>query len=150
MPENIFNEFEYHSIIKRISRLTSISVRQGGQMDLPQMLQYCTLQVKRALGIIPVKKQAGSFLFRTAPGRWLSLYFFSKPKDLETAVIISKQVCDTSISFTKQQTELLQLISLLPRQQEFGLHPYYGRINKTDWGRLLWLYLDHHLQLFSN
>jgi len=30
-----------------------------------------------------------------------------------------------------------------------GEHPVFGKLSHTDWGRFLWIHLDHHFRQFK-
>ena len=64
MAANIFNKTDYEGIKNRINRLNEESQRQWGKMTLPQMLEHCSIQLKRALGIIPETAYEGPSLFQ--------------------------------------------------------------------------------------
>ena len=84
MAANIFNEADYAAIKNRINQLNAQSQRQWGQMSLPQALEHCSIQLKKALGIIPETAYEGPAMYRTSVGRWLLFYAMPWPKGAST------------------------------------------------------------------
>lgn len=148
---NIFNETDYNNIISRIHNLTAQSQRQWGTMNLQQMLEHCSIQLKIALGILPASKPEGTAFYRTAFGKWVALYAFPWPKGSATPSGMNMQKNGAPVeNFEKEKEQLLHLLSLLKAKENFSFHPFFGALNKKDWGRLIWKHLDHHLNQFGN
>ena len=150
MAQNIFTEADYYSIVLRINRLTAQSQRRWGKMNLAQMLEHCAVQLKLGLGILPVTKTEGIFLYRTAPGRWLSLFVIPWPNGFQTPSAMNMLTNHMPVaSFDEEKVQLLTLLQQVIQKQSLARHPFYGPLNKKDWGRLIWVHLDHHLRQFS-
>jgi hypothetical protein len=124
MAQNIFNADDYAAIIKRIEALTPNAQRKWGTMTLPQMLEHCILQLKLALGIIKSNEKKTSFL----------------------NVTLNMTAID---EVTVEQERLLQLLQTVQQHNHFQPHPFFGAVNKKDWGRLIWKHLSHHLKQFG-
>ena len=151
MAANIFNQTDYAGIKNRINRLNAESQRQWGKMTLPQMLEHCSIQLKRALGIIPETAYEGPSVFRTAFGRWLLFYAMPWPKGAATPSQMNMStnglpVADIQVS----KQALLDLLERVQLQERFNTHAFFGKMDKKDWGRLMWKHLDHHLRQFGN
>jgi hypothetical protein len=84
MAATIFNPSEYEDIKTRINQLSENSQRKWGRMTLPQTLEHCSIQLRKALGIIPECSPEGPSFFRNAIGRWLVLYGPPWPKGSAT------------------------------------------------------------------
>ena len=84
MAANIFIETDYVEIKKRINQLNEASERQWGQMWLPEMLEHCSIQLKKGLGIIPESFYEGPTMYRTGFMRWLLFYVIPWPKGAAT------------------------------------------------------------------
>ncbi len=150
MASNIFTDADYHAIVQRINYLTPQGKRRWGKMNLPQMLQHCAIQLKLALGNLPGTKPESTFLFRTAVVRWLSLYIIPWPKGFETPSVMNMLTNNMSVeSLDIEKAQLLDLLQQIIQKQSLARHPFYGLLSKKDWGRLIWVHLDHHLKQFS-
>lgn len=148
--KNIFNETDYANIVQRINNLTATNSRQWGKMNLQQTLEHCAIQLKKALGISAASKAEGPALFRTTVGRWVALYAFPWPKGSNTPVDMNMETNGLSAqSFENGKAQLLQLLQQVQQKDSFGVHPFFGALDKKDWGRLIWKHLDHHLRQFS-
>jgi hypothetical protein len=149
MAQNIFNADDYAAIIKRIEALTPNAQRKWGTMTLPQMLEHCILQLKLALGIITNNEKKTSFL-NTAFGRWMALYIAPWPKGGATPQAMNVTLNMTAIDeVTVEKERLLQLLQTVQQHNHFQPHPFFGAVNKKDWGRLIWKHLNHHLKQFG-
>jgi hypothetical protein len=148
--KNIFNKIDYELIVKRINQLSNSSKRLWGTMELPQMLEHCSIQQRLALGLITDCKTEGSFFYRTPLVRWVALYGPNWQKNLGTPSPMKqvKQSIDNS-SFQTEKNELLNHLQLVTKKNELLPHPFFGKLNKKDWGRLIWKHLDHHLRQFG-
>jgi len=149
--QNFFSEKDQYFLELRIGNLSKISTRWWGKMTIEQMLAHCSIQLKMALGHLPEGKMESSFLYRTMIGRWLSLYFIRWPRGFETPAEMDVVKNNLNIGdFEIERQKLLYLLQELKVLDLTGTHPFYGQINKKDWGRLIWLHLDHHLRQFGN
>jgi hypothetical protein len=151
MAANIFNETDYVDIKTRIHQLNIQSQRQWGTMSLPQMLEHCSVQLKKALGIIPEGAYEGPSMYRTAFGHWLLFYAMPWPKSAATPSqmnMLSNGATVADVQDSKRA--LLGLLEKVQSQYQFNTHPFFGKMDKKDWGRLIWKHLDHHLKQFGN
>ncbi|TAH20110.1 MAG: DUF1569 domain-containing protein [Cytophagales bacterium] len=147
---NIFNTQDYELIVKRIHSLTDGAQAQWGIMNLAEMLEHCTIQLKMALFEIKGAKNEGSFILRTMLGRWVGLYGpkWQKGAITPSQMNVKKQSIGNEPTTTKISTLLLYL-EKVRKQEKFQAHPLFGELNKEDWGRLIWKHLDHHLSQFG-
>jgi Protein of unknown function (DUF1569) len=150
MAANIFYSSDFDLILQRIDQLTNQSQRRWGKMNLPQMLEHCAIQLKKALGISPATKAQGPALFRTSFGRWMALYAFPWPKGSNTPADMNMEINSVSVqSFEHEKAQLVQLLQQVQQKDSLGVHPFFGAVNKKDWGRLIWKHLGHHLRQFD-
>jgi hypothetical protein len=149
MP-SIFQESEYAQIVDRIKQLSSASQRKWGKMNVAQMLEHCSIQLKKALGILPVGKPAGPAIYRTTIGRWLALHVVPWPKGSATPPEMNMDTNGVVVQdVEKGKQQLLHLLQQVQERESFGPHTFFGAMNKKDWGRLIWKHLDHHLRQFG-
>jgi len=151
MAANIFNETDYAAIKNCINQLNAQNQRQWGQMSLSQALEHCSIQLKKALGIIPETAYEGPAMYRTSVGRWLLFYAMPWPKGVATPS--QMDMLHNGATVADVQNSKLALLGLLEKVQShehFNPHPFFGKMDKKDWGRLIWKHLDHHLGQFGN
>lgn len=147
---NIFNAKDYELIVKRIISLKESSERQWGTMSLPEMLEHCNIQLKLALFEIKGTNNEGSFILRTSIGRYVGLYGprWQKGSITPSQMNVKKQTLSIS-NYDVERTQLLNYITTVLTKDNFQEHPIFGKLNKKDWGRLIWKHLDHHLRQFG-
>ena len=147
---NIFNNSNYVLIVGRIESLSDSSKREWGSMALPEMLKHCSLQLKMALFEIQETKKEGSFILRTSFGRWMGLYGPRWQKGSITPSQMNIKIQSLEIkTFKEEQIQLLNYLNVVLTKDTFQEHPIFGKLNKKDWGRLIWKHLDHHLRQFG-
>lgn len=138
------------TLTKRINALTPQSQHQWGTMQPAQMLHHLNLATGSAIGFFDLPNES-YFLSRTV-FKWLTVDFLSEqPKGL---LIPLNFKIDTSEHFYfKQEKELLLEILEIACDgryvKDWGPHPYFGIMNKNEWGRLLTMHIDYHLKQFN-
>ena len=149
--QNIFNSSDYNKIETRINGLNSDSKSQWGTMDVAEMIEHCTLQLKLALFEIEGRKNESSLILRTKFGRFVGLYALPWQKGAITPSQMNIKQQSISIkSFEEERQQLLNYLSQVINKKTFQEHPIFGKLNKKEWGRLIWKHLDHHLRQFSS
>jgi hypothetical protein len=147
---NIFNQTDFDEIKKRLDKLDANSPRLWGKMQVNEMLEYSCLQLKLALGEMEGIKNEGSFLLRTSFGRWLGLYGPNWKKGTNTPAqmnIVAQHI--KAATFNVEKATLLNYLENFRNKSDFNQHPFFGKLHKKDWGRLVWKHLDHHLRQFG-
>lgn len=86
--QNIFSEEDYNGIVKRVENLQATQISQWGLMDVLQMLQHCSLQLKLASGKNSAQEE-GTALYRTTIVKWFALYVMPWSKGLPTPAIMN-------------------------------------------------------------
>jgi hypothetical protein len=150
MAYGIFNDNKRSEILRRIDCLSANSSRKWGTLDTVQMLNHCSVQLKLALGLIPVEKTEGSVLFRTLAGRIVSIYGPRWPKNLVTPSVMNmagKTIKEDDINLAKR--ELTDLILQVNDTVELHSHPFFGKLSRKDWGTMIYKHIDHHLRQFG-
>jgi Protein of unknown function (DUF1569) len=144
---NIFNEQDYAIILQRIATINDTSARQWGTMNVAEMLVHCNLQLKLALQEIIGTKHEGSFMLRTSFGKWMGLYGPNWKKGATTPTQMNIKKQNLPIGKVEAEKEiLLNYLKTVMTKDAFQEHPIFGKLNKKDWGRLIWKHLDHHLR----
>lgn len=151
--KNVLVKKDFEEITGRINSLNTKSPRRWGKMNLEQMLAHCSDQVRLALGQKEphekptfinqnIMKYFGLWLPRIplrnlkAPADMNQQFFGSPSADIET-----------------EKTKLLNLLNaviVLPADYALHPHPMYGKLNRRQWGRFMYVHIDHHLRQFSS
>ena len=148
--ENLLNRKDYEAIMIRLNSVTPLSEKVWGRMEVNQMVVHLKDQLDIALGNKMAKAQ-GPAIFRTVIGRWLALYIVPWRR--------GKEPTPTEMDVFKNGRVITDFESdkhlLLIRSNEFfsapgySPHPFFGKLNKKDWGRLAWKHFNHHLLQFG-
>ncbi len=153
--KTIFDSVAKEEISNRLNLLSTDSVGLFGVMNPSQMLHHLTMANQIALGeiILPDKSR---FLSRTFFW-WMTLYNMRpsikklKKKPLRTfrQMDIVRNKLEVE-SFEKEKEFFLQKLNQLLNTNSFPLkHPLYGRMNKTQWGRWIYVHCDYHFVQFG-
>ena len=142
--KNLFNEAELKLITDRLNGLEGTEQRLWGKMTLGQMLRHCRLQLDMALKHVPAKDIFPS------PMQWITKHTFGFmipwPKNLVAA---PEMKVTKDAEFAKERELLLERIAQMQLQNDFGSHPFFGKMNKEEWGKIAYKHLDHHLRQFG-
>ncbi|MEO0553195.1 MAG: DUF1569 domain-containing protein [Bacteroidota bacterium] len=150
MGSNIFYPDDYFVIQKRLDHVNAESLRLWGTMSVAQMMEHCSMQLELGLGKIEQADFEGSWLMRTAFGRWLFLYALPWPKGIRTPTrmdMVKNNIYPDDFQFRKRN--LFELLEQVRQSPGLKPHPFFGAMNKRVWGRLIWKHLDHHLRQFG-
>lgn len=148
--KNILNEADYAHLIKRIAILSETDHRRWGKMNIQQMLDHCTRQLKLALGEISHQQQGSAFL-RSRLGKWIVFSALPWPKGAETPVEMNTgQSSGPSIEFEIQKKELLNYLEKVKKQKQLMPHPFFGSLSRQEWVRLIYKHVDYHLKQFGH
>jgi len=150
MASNIHNESNYQGILKRIDALDSNNKRKWGKMNIEQMLEHCSLQLKLGLGHKQMTGYEGPGIQRTWFGRKSFLYAMPWLKGLPTPSQMNMVKNDVSVeAFAQEKSQLIKLLEEVQKNTNLKPHAFFGAMNQKDWGRLIWKHLDYHLKQFG-
>lgn len=150
--KNILNEKDRYSIINRIQNLVSDSKNLWGKMDVNQMICHVSDQIKMANGEIQTKF-VGNVILKTLVKR-MTLLGMPIPKGkVKTAKELDQEKLGTKpTEFNNDKKLLIKLIEEFDKSyliEQETIHPAFGAMNKNQWGRLIYLHMDHHLSQFG-
>jgi hypothetical protein len=142
--KNFFDDAELKSITERLNGLDGNEKRLWGKMTLSQMLRHCRLQLEMGLNVIPSKAQFPASI------QWLTKqtvgFLIPWPRNLITA---PEMVVKDDAEFVHERSLLLQRITETVENDDIGSHPFFGQMNKEEWGKVVYKHLDHHLKQFG-
>ncbi len=148
--KNISNEADYSEITNRIKNLSAASTRLWGKMDLQQMLFHCTTQLKLAVGEISSHTQGPSFM-RSSLGKWILFSAVPWPKGVATPAEMNAERVQFSLTgIENEKQHLLNYLENAKGKAQLMPHPFFGKLNRQEWARLIYKHLDHHLKQFGS
>ncbi|GDX51396.1 hypothetical protein LBMAG27_04430 [Bacteroidota bacterium] len=153
--KTIFDSVEKEEILKRLNQLSNDSVGLFGVMNPSQMLHHLTMANQIALGeiILPDKSRLVSrtvFRWMTFLNMRPSIKKLNK-KPLRTFKEMDIVRNKLSVeSFEKEKELFVQKFNQLRNTNSFPTkHPLFGRMNKTQWGRWVYVHCDYHFVQFG-
>ena len=138
MRKNLVEKAVAQEIIDRANKLSLNSQPKWGTMNGTEMLHHCNLLNNTFMdGKLPHKK--------TSPVQFIAKFLFLKiPKENQTKGKIAEQ------EFEAERVKYIQTIQKFSKQKAFSTtHPAFGNMNATEWGKLTWMHMDHHLRQFG-
>ncbi len=148
--KNLYNQKDYEAIILRFNSITPLSQSAWGKMEVNQMIVHLKDQLDIALGNKLAMAQ-GPIILKTMVGRWMALYILPWGKG-KLATPFEMDALKKGIVITDFESDkhlLLIRIKQFISAPGFSPHPFFGKINNKDWGRLAWKHLNHHLLQFG-
>lgn len=147
--KNLFKDTDYQNLVNRTKLLQPDSKARWGKMNSGQVLCHLSDALRDAQGTRP-SKPLGNFLFHTL-FKWLALYALPWPKGkLPTAPEYDQQKKGSQpVDFINDRDAFLELLKTTRTTTALSSHPAFGKLTKNEWGRVLYLHVDHHLKQFG-
>jgi uncharacterized protein DUF1569 len=147
MPHTIWNASDRDAIMRRFAQLSPQASPRWGKFDAPRMLAHVTDGVRMATGEIPIAPRNGPLKYW--PINVLVMFYLPWPKSAPTAPELLER---KPVDF---QSELATLDAALHRflardiNGQWTPHVAFGRLTGSQWGRLTYRHMDHHLGQFG-
>lgn len=143
--ENCRNE-----LIGRIANLTPESKPLWGRMTVEQMVSH--LVQSGELPFVASVPDRSSFMSRTLV-KTLVLTVAPVPKEVKTSAELDQQQggrkpLGLDIDRTKL-AESIEQIGTLAEDHPCLAHPFFGKLSASQWSRLGYKHIDHHLKQFG-
>lgn len=148
MQKNIFEDAVCHDVIARLNRLTPETARQWGTMDAPQMLAHLSIPLQTGMGLLQAKSVyvpiiSPLFIQYLMRG---GKFFKGKTPTMKEFVVSGNP------DFVKEKQALevtLKEFIALGKAGKLTKHPFFGKMNPTEWGIVTYSHIDHHLRQFG-
>jgi len=149
--QNLFNQQDKENLIERLSKLTPNHLPKWGKMNVHQAVVHMTDPLRCALGIRPVSVHSG--VLSVWPINKLISQYLPWIKGAPTAPEFTQGVKGSQlIEFEKDKEELILTIHRFSQEQNtkpFPFHPVFGKLKNTEWARVMWRHINHHLTQFG-
>lgn len=150
---NIINEAVKDEFVRRINSVKESSQRQWGKMSVCGMLCHVADQIRLAVGEVSCKPMS-NIVTRTLVKKLVLMGMPAPKGKLKTAPEIDAEIDGTkSVGFEGDIKALLDVIDRFMATDEdmtMPVHPVFGKMNRTEWGRLIYIHLDFHLKQFGH
>lgn len=149
MKKNILHESTIQEIIDRSKSLQPTDRARWGTMTVAEMLRHCTLANRQILhGELSI--QAPTLKQRMIG--FLCLYVLPAfPKNIRGAESIDTKGKVRTDEFETVREDFIRTISMFrsPLLPFRGTHPAFGNLTTAEWGKSIWMHMDHHLRQFG-
>lgn len=139
-----------HEISARIDRLRPDSLALWGKMNANQMVCHLTDAFKVALGDTPTTLRPGPLSSKLA--RWLIISVLPVPRararTMREFKLTAPQVWAKDVQTLKGHMERFIARAWEPNPQ-WNVHPAFGQLSTTEYGKLVAKHMDHHLRQFG-
>ncbi|MBD3629336.1 DUF1569 domain-containing protein [Cyclobacterium sp.] len=149
MRQTVLDKTAITKLITRVNSLAPDKQPFWGKMNATEMLHHCNLANQRILSwnkpVLPgtlKQKLMKFFVLYVMPGF---------PRNVKTAAPFETRGKINPEAFDKEK-ELFKtaLIEFTEPGKIFSApHPYFGPLNTREWGRVVWMHVDHHLRQFG-
>lgn len=150
--KSIINPIYKNEILKRISNLENSDVALWGKMNVNEMICHCSDQIRMGTGITKTDF-VGNKLLETVLKQLVLLGMPSPKGKVETVKELKQGVGGTKpTGFEMDRENLKNLVNGFEKTypgEEIIIHPAFGKMNKKQWGRLIYVHTDHHLKQFG-
>ena len=147
--KGIFNTQDFKEIYYRIDAISPNAERQWGKMNVVQMLNHLKVAMGSSLDVYLLKDES-VFIFSQVV-KFLVLRILKRfPKDSKTVEGFKMEMNNTLDFNTEKQAVLTMLQKAHLSASKTYVHPFFGTMSKTEWGKLVYLHFDHHLRQFGS
>lgn len=148
--KNVFNPQDSAELIARINKLSPISQRLWGKMNVAQMLAHCNVTYE----MVYDNKHPN-------PNPFMKFILKLLVKNKVVSSEPYKQNIRTAPEFIvaderEFEAEKKRLIDYIQRTQQLGENYFdqkeslsFGRLTKDEWNNMFYKHLDHHLKQFG-
>ena len=149
----ILNKKDHYEIKLRIADLKRDDLPLWGKMNVGEMLCHTADQVKMALGEIRPQINT-TFWGRTLVKRLILMGMKAPKGKVETVPEVNPHKLGSKpVNFESDRDYLLRKIEdfiAAPEPKEPIVHPFFGKLTKAQWGKVVYGHLDHHLSQFGS
>lgn len=151
--KNLINTNDRNLILARIDALQGDERAQWGTLTVARMVCHAADQIRMTLGEITAADRS-NVLTRTLLIRLILLGLPMPKGRAKTAPEIEPTTGHGTppTTFAQDTAALKQKIAAFLATDEnfaFQRHSVFGALSRHQWGRLIYLHLDHHLQQFG-
>ena len=147
MARTIWNPTDRQALLDRFDRLSADTRPIWGSFDAPRMVAHVTDTLRWSIDELPVAPKKSPIAFW--PVNVLIMFYLPWPKSVPTAPELIER------KPSEWKSELDSLRSAVDRfvardvKGSWTPHVAFGRLSGSQWGRLTYRHLDHHLTQFG-
>lgn len=147
MARTMWNAADRESILGRFERLTPDARPKWGKLDAPRMVVHVTNAVRASIGELALTPKVSPL--RYWPVNVLVMFYLPWPKGVPTApeLLVRRPVGWVDELGTLRAT--LDRFVARDITGQWTPHAAFGPLTGSQWGRLTYKHLDHHLGQFG-
>ncbi|WP_143305967.1 DUF1569 domain-containing protein [Chitinophaga vietnamensis] len=136
-------------LLIRIEQLHENSLPLWGKMNVRQMLMHCRLWEEMVVGRLKTKRIFMGYLF----GKMAMRSLFQKNDPLPRNAISAPELIVTGAGAPDIEREKRAWMRLIESHAHFSnegfIHPFFGKMEREQIGRMIYKHADHHLRQFN-
>jgi hypothetical protein len=145
VDKNVNNKF-----IERINNLTPDAKPLWGKMYVLQMLVHTANAIKLSIGETKAKRVFMGYLV----GGLAKKMVLKDEKPIKKGAPTSMEyVVPEGLNLEEGKSKLINYVKIFPEKGESvftnNQHPFFGSLTPSEWDRLMYKHLDHHLRQFG-
>ncbi|HEX6898992.1 MAG TPA: DUF1569 domain-containing protein [Thermoanaerobaculia bacterium] len=142
----LLNDNDREAILARLRRVRPDTPARWGKLDAAGMLCHITDQLRVATGEL-ASNPTHTFLYRTLV-KWIVIQTGVQPPPgkVQTA---PEMLTSRPGEWAADMASCERLIVAVGAGKASAVHPAFGPLNSSEWGKLCWKHLDHHLRQFG-
>ena len=147
MVRTIWSPADREAILRRFEQLSPDARPKWGTLDAPRMVTHVTDAVRASIGELALKPKASPLSYW--PINVLVMFYLPWPKSAPTSPELLER---RPLGWTNELDTLRAMLDRFTERSINGQwtpHVAFGPISGTQWGRLTYRHLDHHLKQFG-
>lgn len=147
--KSLFDKIESERLIQRSGNIFSETKPLWGSMNSAEMFYHCNFTNKQIL--------SGNLKKRRSSRREIALKIFAlylKPHFPKNVRGLKRNDAKGKVSladFEKEKIEFARITRQFCQHKNeiMVMHPIFGNLSQSEWGKAIWKHLDHHLRQFG-
>ena len=145
--KSLWSESHRHAILARLDRLSPDAERVWGTLTPHAAMSHLADSLRMALGEITEAPIHG--MLRRQPIKWLAINVLRMPKGVQGPAGYFTNPPDVWEADLAEVKRLIDVCASRSATDAWGENPFFGRLDKEQWGRLSHKHFDHHLRQFG-
>jgi hypothetical protein len=150
--KNITDEPVKKNLIDRVLSISIEDKAQWGKMNVHGMICHCSDSLRMSMGLKETE-YVGKPVFSSIV-KWLVFMGMPIPKGkAKTVKELEQGVGGTKpAEFEKDKADMIKLINEFAGSFQntlYRIHPVFGKLSSSQWGKLIYTHLNHHLTQFN-
>lgn len=149
MKKSVRDGVGVEKLISRVNQLNVVAMPLWGKMNPTEMLRHCNTTN------LAILKWEGKIRKATFRQKWTKFFWMKLmstfPKNVKGKKIFDMKGQVDPEKFEEERKIFIDMVRNFPGYQQplSSPHPFFGPLNTSEWGKVIWKHLDHHLRQFG-